>query len=191
MDFQPYLKVHTLVSVHLKGRMTNLMWWRRFIDLLKFETRPSCLPNFGTANGYPLSFLQKITKTKKPSTSSTIAKPTIECKSSFTICQSPSRTTSPLPTTTRHTCCFNRLHLVRPTSRLNKMNWFTVFPVNSVKSTSARLEDLCKTESEKHPTCPRQTSAVSEHANHTGHNPFWKEVKFVDRDPHWYTRRVK
>jgi len=34
-----------------------------------------------------------------------------------------------------------------------------------------------------------QTSAVSEHANGTGHLPFWKEV--IDRDPHWYTRRVK
>ena len=33
-----------------------------------------------------------------------------------------------------------------------------------------------------------QTSAVSEHANETGHLPIWKEVK---RDPHWYTRRVK
>ena len=33
-----------------------------------------------------------------------------------------------------------------------------------------------------------QTSAVLEHANKTGH---WKEVKFIDRDPHWYTRRVK
>ena len=32
-----------------------------------------------------------------------------------------------------------------------------------------------------------QTSAVSEHANETN----WKEVKFIDRDPHWYTRRVK
>ena len=21
--------------------------------------------------------------------------------------------------------------------------------------------------------------------------PIWKEVKFIDRDPHWYTRRVK
>jgi len=29
-----------------------------------------------------------------------------------------------------------------------------------------------------------QTSAVSEHANETGHLP-------IDRDPHWYTRRVK
>ena len=38
---------------------------------------------------------------------------------------------------------------------------------------------------------PTQTSAVSEHANETGHLPIWKEVKFIDRDPHWYTRRVK
>ena len=36
-----------------------------------------------------------------------------------------------------------------------------------------------------------QTSAVSEDANETGHLPIWKEVKFIDRDPHWYTRRVK
>ena len=36
-----------------------------------------------------------------------------------------------------------------------------------------------------------QTSAVSEHANNTGNNPLWNEVKFIDRDPHWYTRRVK
>jgi len=36
-----------------------------------------------------------------------------------------------------------------------------------------------------------QTSAVSEHANETGHLPIWKEVKFIDRDPHWYTPRVK
>jgi len=33
-----------------------------------------------------------------------------------------------------------------------------------------------------------QTSAVSEHANETGHLPIWKEVKFIGRDPHWYTR---
>ena len=29
-----------------------------------------------------------------------------------------------------------------------------------------------------------QTSAVSEHANKTGHYPLWDEVKFIDRDPH-------
>ena len=36
-----------------------------------------------------------------------------------------------------------------------------------------------------------QTSAVSEQANEMGHLPIWKEVKFIDRDPNWYTRRVK
>ena len=36
-----------------------------------------------------------------------------------------------------------------------------------------------------------QTSAVSEHAHNTRHYPLWDEVKFSDRDPHWYTRRVK
>ena len=36
-----------------------------------------------------------------------------------------------------------------------------------------------------------QTSAVSEHAHSTGHYPLWDEVKFIDRDPHWYIRRVK
>ena len=36
-----------------------------------------------------------------------------------------------------------------------------------------------------------QTSAVSEHANETGHLPIWKEVMFIDHGPHWYTHRVK
>ena len=36
-----------------------------------------------------------------------------------------------------------------------------------------------------------QTSAVSEHAHNTGHYPIWNEVKFIDRDPHWHTRKVK
>ena len=36
-----------------------------------------------------------------------------------------------------------------------------------------------------------KTSAVSEHANETGYIPIWSKVKFIDRDPHWYTRRVK
>ena len=36
-----------------------------------------------------------------------------------------------------------------------------------------------------------QNSAVSEHANETGHLPIWNEIKFNDHDPHWYTRRVK
>ena len=36
-----------------------------------------------------------------------------------------------------------------------------------------------------------ETAAVSEHAHNTGHKPLWNEVKFIDRDPYYYTRRVK
>ena len=36
-----------------------------------------------------------------------------------------------------------------------------------------------------------QNSAVSEHVNGTGYIFIWSEVKFIDSDPHWYTRRVK
>ena len=36
-----------------------------------------------------------------------------------------------------------------------------------------------------------QTSANLEHANNTRHNLLWNEIKLIDRDPHWYTRRVK
>ena len=36
-----------------------------------------------------------------------------------------------------------------------------------------------------------ETSAVSEHAHDTGHKPLWNKVKFIDRDPCYYTRRVK
>ena len=36
-----------------------------------------------------------------------------------------------------------------------------------------------------------QSSAVSERSNSTGRYPLWDEVKFIDRDPYWYTRRVK
>ena len=58
MDFEPYFKVHNLVSVHPKGiiltQMTNLNIIFHvvvsFYRLVKFETRPSSLMNFGTAN---------------------------------------------------------------------------------------------------------------------------------------------
>ena len=36
-----------------------------------------------------------------------------------------------------------------------------------------------------------QTSAVSEHDHNTWHQPLWNEIKFIDGDPHYYTRRVK
>ena len=36
-----------------------------------------------------------------------------------------------------------------------------------------------------------QSSDVSEHSNSTGHYPLCDEVKFIDRDPYWYTSWVK
>ena len=35
------------------------------------------------------------------------------------------------------------------------------------------------------------TLTVSENAEKTGHYPLWDEDKFIDRDPHWYSWRVK
>ena len=58
-----------------------------------------------------------------------------------------------------------------------------------------RPEDLCRTELrsavETFDSRGTETSAVSEHAHNTGHKPLWNEVKFIDRDPYYYTCRVK
>ena len=60
MDFEPYLKVHNLISVHLKsiilGQITNLNMIVHVMvsvyRLVKVEVRPSSLLNFGTAYYY-------------------------------------------------------------------------------------------------------------------------------------------
>ena len=36
-----------------------------------------------------------------------------------------------------------------------------------------------------------ETSVVSELAYNTGNKPLWNEVKLIDRDPYYYTRKVK
>ena len=38
------------------------------------------------------------------------------------------------------------------------------------------------------PACSH-TSTISKHAHNNRHYPFWDEVKFIDRDLHWYTQR--
>ena len=66
--------------------------------------------------------------------------------------------------------------------------------MNVPKSTLVKREDLCERMKE-HDRDVRlvrtQTSAVSEHVNKTGHHLLWNEVKFIDLDSHWYTKRVK
>ena len=70
-----------------------------------------------------------------------------------------------------------------------KMAWSTGFLVNAEKSTSGN--ERIKEHERDIRLARTHTSAVSEHAHKTGHYPLWNEVKFIDRDPHWYTRRVK
>ena len=36
-----------------------------------------------------------------------------------------------------------------------------------------------------------QNSAISELAHNTSHCPLLNEIKFIDRDPHFYIRKVK
>ena len=68
--------------------------------------------------------------------------------------------------------------------------------MNAAKFTLERLEDQCTDRTKEHDRDIRfahvtETFTVSEHAHNTGHKPLWNEVKFVDRDPHYYTRRIK
>ena len=57
-----------------------------------------------------------------------------------------------------------------------------------IRETGRAMQDRIKEHDRDIRLARTQTSAVSEHANKTGHLPIWKEVKFIDRDPHWYTR---
>jgi len=51
-------------------------------------------------------------------------------------------------------------------------------------------EQIKEHDQDIHLSCT-QTSAISEHANVTGHYLLWDLVKFIDRGSHWYTHRVK
>ena len=154
------------------------------------------------SNGYPLSFLQKITKTRKPSSS---AESMIECKSTAVLpyvkglseqlrrClkQQGIRTVFKSDTTLRS-------HLVRPKDAVEptKQDGLVYrIPCECSKvyigETGRPMQDRIKEYERDIRLARTQTSAVSEHANDTGHNPLWNEVKFIDRDHHWYTRRVK
>ena len=65
------------------------------------------------------------------------------------------------------------------------------FLVNVPKSTLAKWECVCmkglRSPNRDIRLSRNQTLAVSEHANRTGHYPLWDEVKFIGRDPHWYS----
>ncbi|KAL9972272.1 hypothetical protein ACROYT_G018555 [Oculina patagonica] len=144
----------------------------------------------------------KITKNRKPSTS---AEPTTEFKSTAVLpyvkglseqlrrClqQQGVRAVFKSETTLRS-------HLVRPKDAVDPTKQDGVvyrIPRECGKvyigETGRPMQDRIKEHDRDIRLARFQTSAVSEHIHNTGHYPLWNEVKFIDREPHWYTRRVK
>ena len=85
-----------------------------------------------------------------------------------------------------------RSHLVRPKNALELTKQDGVvykIPCECGKvyigETGRAMQDRIKEHDRDIRLARTQTSAVSEHANETGHLPTWKKIKFIDRDPHW------
>ena len=154
------------------------------------------------SNGYPFSFLQKLTKTGRPNDST---KPAIEFKATAvlpyvkgvseqlrrSLQQQGVRAVFKSETTLRS-------HLVRPKDAVNSAKKDGVvyrIPCECGKvyigETGRPMQDRIKEHDRDIRFARTETSAVSDHAHNTGHKPLWNEVKFIDRDPHYYTRRVK
>ncbi|KAL9980999.1 hypothetical protein ACROYT_G009651 [Oculina patagonica] len=145
---------------------------------------------------------KKITKTKKPSAS---AEPTTEFKSTAVLpyvkglseqlrrClqQQGVRAVFKSETTLRS-------HLVRPKDAVDPTKQDgVVYRIRCecgkvyIGETGRPMRERIKEHDRDIRLARIQTSAVSEHTHNTGHYPLWNEVKFIDREPHWYTRRVK
>ncbi|KAL9964367.1 hypothetical protein ACROYT_G027998 [Oculina patagonica] len=145
---------------------------------------------------------QKITKTRKPNTS---AEPVAEFKSTAVLpyvkglseqlrrClqQQGVRAVFKSETTLRS-------QLVRPKDAVDSTKQDGVvyrIPCEcgkvNIGETGRPMQDSIKEHDRDIRLARTQTSAVAEHTNNTGHYPLWNEVKLIDRDSHWYTRRVK
>ena len=154
------------------------------------------------SNGYPSSLIRKLAKTTRPTANN---EPTQEFKSTAVLpyikgvsevlrrClqQQGVRTVFKSDTTLRS-------YLVRPKDALEPGKQEGVvyrIPCECGKvyigETGRAMQDRIKEHDRDIRLAHTQTSAVSEHANETGHLPLWNQVKFIDRDPHRYTRRVK
>ena len=120
-----------------------------------------------------------------------------------TIRQRVIRGSSPLPTTAGHTDSFRsdttlRSHLVRPKDTVDPAKQDgVVYKISCecgkvyIGETGRSMHERIKEHNRDIRLARTQSSAVSEHSNVTGHYPLWDEVKFIERDPHWYTRTVK
>ena len=154
------------------------------------------------SNGYPFSFLQKLTKTGRPNNS---AEPAIEFKATAvlpyvkglseqlrrSLQQQGVRAVFKSDTTPRS-------YLVRPKEAVDPAKQDGVvykIPCDCDKvyigETGRPMQDRIKERDRDIRFARTETSAISVHAHNTGHKPLWNEVKFIDRDPHYYTCRVK
>ena len=150
------------------------------------------------SNGYPSSFVQKITLVR----TSPSKEPVAEFKSTSVLpyvqgvseplrrCleQQGIRTVFKSETTLRS-------HLVDTVDPANQDGVVYRIPCECGKvyigETGRSMHERIKEHDRDIRLARSQTSAVSEQAHKTCHYPLWNEVKFIDRDSHWYTRRVK
>ncbi|XP_068708218.1 uncharacterized protein [Montipora foliosa] len=146
------------------------------------------LSSVPVSNGY-LSFLQKITKTRKPSSN---AEPTIEWATAvlpyvkglsqqLRRCQQQQRIRAVFKSETTL-----RSHLVRPKDAVEPTKQDGVvyrIPCECgevyIGETGRPMQDRMKEHERDIRLARTQTSAVSEHANNTGHNPLWNEVNLL------------
>jgi len=162
------------------------------------------------SNGYPSSFVRKLTKTTRPTANK---EPTQEFKSTAVLpyikgisevlrrClqQQGICTVFKSDTTLRS-------HLVQPKDALEPTKQDGVIYLSTfcflyfiykipckvyIGETGRAMQERIKEHDRDIRLAHTQTSTVSEHTNKTRHLPIWKEVKFIDCDPHWYTCRVK
>ena len=174
-----------------------------FVRLIETSEEKKHLTSVLVSNWYPYSFITNITKSKNRRASD--KEPATEIKSTAVL-PYVKGVSEPL-----HRCLQQhgvpsvfksntilRLHLVRPKHPVDPRKQDGVvykIPCECSKvyvgATGRCMHERIKEHGRDIWLSRTQTSAISEHANKTGHYPRWDKVKCIDRDPHWYSRRVE
>ena len=147
------------------------------------------------SNGCPSSFLQKITKTKRPTAKayskqdfkSTAVLPDIKGASKvLRRCLQQQGVRAVFKSNTTLSSHFVRLKDVLDSSKQGGFVYKIPCECGKVYigETGRAMHERIKEHDRDIRSARTQTSAVLEHANKTGHFPIWNEVKFIDRDPH-------
>ena len=159
------------------------------------------LSTFLFANGYPPSFLQRVNKTRNP----TPGRETAEFKSTAVLpyikgVSGPLRRhlqQQGIRTVFKSDITL-KFRLVRPKDPADPNKQDSVvykIPCTCGKvyigETRRPMHERMKEHDRDIRLARSQNSAVSEHANSTRHKPLWNETKLIDRESHWYTRKVK